>query len=146
MAEDAPTCQIHQKYRRVKCPYPALPGDPEGFCILHCQDPAKDPAAFREAILAIRNRDDSEAHDFSGVFFPGPIEPKDLFGSLEFSKPVDFSWATFTQEAYFTGATFTEGTNFSEATFTQKANFSGAIFNEGADFFLATFTKEAFFS
>ena len=80
MSEDTPTCQIHQKYDSIKCDHPALPGDPDGFCILHSQDPIKDPAAFRAAIMQIWNKEDSESHDFQAVYFPGRFDPRKAYG------------------------------------------------------------------
>jgi uncharacterized protein YjbI with pentapeptide repeats len=168
MFEDSPTCQIHKKYVGISCDKHALTNDPDGLCILHSQDKAKESAAFRKALLAIWEQEDQEEYDFRGVFFPGKFNPKDFFGSREFKKPADFSkatfteWAdfsevTFTQEADFSWATFTEWAEFSWATFTGWAEFSGATFEKVvyfrettftmmADFSAATFTLETFFS
>ena len=132
MSEATATCRIHDKYEEIECSNPAY--DVEGFCILHSQEKAKDPEAFKTALRARWNQQDTEFYDFRLVFFPVPFDPKDFFGSREFSKPVDFS-----------GATFTEGAVFSWATFTEKANFAGATFMKEAYFVDATFRKEANF-
>ncbi len=94
MSKDNHTCQIHQKYppyTRIKCANPALLGVPDRLYILHSQDTAKDPAAFRAALRTIW---DQEEYVFCGVFFPGRFNPEDFFGSREFSKPVNFAGAT----------------------------------------------------
>ncbi|HZK14476.1 MAG TPA: hypothetical protein VFC55_08140, partial [Desulfobaccales bacterium] len=93
MPEDSPTCCILEKYEWVTCRNSAWSGDPEGLCILHSRDKAKDPEAFNAALRARWNQADQESYDFSLVFFPGPFDPRDFFGSGEFTKPVDFSWA-----------------------------------------------------
>jgi uncharacterized protein YjbI with pentapeptide repeats len=167
MSEDSPTCRIHEKYPWIKCANSAQTRDPQGFCILHSEDKAKDPEAFRKAILAIWNRKDLSSHDFRGVYFPGYFGIRHFFGSREFKKPIDFSRATFAEEAAFNGATFTENADFSnvtfldnvhffEATFTTKvdfidatfkksADFIGTVFSEGASFFKASFQLGAYF-
>ena len=66
------------------------------------------------ALQARWNQADQKSYDFRGVFFPGPFDPDEVFGSRKFNKRVDFS-----------AATFTEGADFSEATFTEQGNFSG---------------------
>jgi hypothetical protein len=146
MPESTPTCQIHQKYPLILCPHLALPGDPEGLCIIHSQDAAKDHAAFKDAILDIWNKKDSKSHNFRGVFFPGRFDPEDFFGSREFSKAVDFSWATFAAEAIFHEATFTKRADFSEAIFNEEADFYGAAFTKEADFSSASFNEQTRFS
>jgi len=145
MPKKRPACQIHKKYDWIECAIPALPGDPEGLCILHSHDPDKNTFAFRTAILQIWNREDSEYHDFRGVYFPVRFDPDEFFGSREFSKPTDFSGATFSDQADFSGATFSDQADFSEATFTEPAEFTGTTFREGADFTGANFMQEAHF-
>jgi uncharacterized protein YjbI with pentapeptide repeats len=157
MPETPPTCRIHEKYGLIKCQNPSLPGDADGFCILHSQDKGKNPDDFKAALQARWEQEDQESYDFGGVFFPGSFDRKEFFGSREFNKPADFSGATFTKRANFSGARFTEGANFSRARFTAQAKFSGARFTEeanfygarfmaGADFSKASFTGQAVFS
>jgi hypothetical protein len=168
MAEDSPTCRIHERYIWIKCANPAMSMDPQGLCILHSEDKSKDPVAFREALLAIWNREDSASHDFRAVFFPDSFAPVDFFGFRDFQRPIDFSRATFTETASFIGATFMERADFSnvtflddvhffEATFIKKvdfidsifkksADFIGTVFHEGASFFKARFQLWASFS
>jgi uncharacterized protein YjbI with pentapeptide repeats len=134
MSEDTPTCRIHEKYKWIKCTNLSLPGDPDGFCILHSHIKEKDPATFKAAVRARCEKAEGEFYDFRGVFFPGPFDPANLFGSRSFAKAV-----------YFSESTFTEGADFCEAIFKEEVNFLGATFEEWADFSMATFTKEAFF-
>jgi uncharacterized protein YjbI with pentapeptide repeats len=138
MPEDAPTCQIHKKYGEIGCTNPALPNDPDGLCILHSQDNAKDSVAFREAILDIWNHEDSKPYNFRGVFFPTSFDLS-FFQKREFMKVASFYRATFAEWAEFSGVTFNEWANFSHAIFGNKAIFHKATFNEGADFSWATF-------
>jgi len=156
MSEDSPTCQIHKKYRFIDCANPALPGEPEGFCILHSEDKTKDPVAFREAILATWNLKESASHDFRAVFFPGSFGHMDFFCSRQFQKSIDFSRATFTETANFIGATFIERADFSnviflnnvhffEATFAKRVDFTGATFKKSADFIGTVFSEGASF-
>jgi hypothetical protein len=145
MSEDTPTCQIHQKNSWIKCTHPTVPGDPDGLCILHSHDPAKDPAAFWDALRSIWSKQESKYLDFRGVFFSGSFDPQHFFGSREFSKPVDFSMATFMQEADFSNSIFTKGADFSRTTFNGDVSFFGATFNEMADFHMATFNQRMYF-
>ena len=118
------------------CERPVAPSshDDQPYCIMHSRDPDKDTEAFLTEVEAILQRE--EEHDFEGFVFP----PKVVFK------------ATFTQDAYFIGATFTQDAKdanifeardayFSGATFTQDADFSGATFTQAVDFRLATFTE-----
>ena len=82
--------------------------------------------AFKAALQARWNQADQEFYDFRGVFFPGPFDPDEVFGSREFNKPVDFTGSRFTEEANFFLVNFTEGANFSGATFREEGNFAGA--------------------
>lgn len=126
------------------CQNSALPGDPDGFCILHSQDKAKDPAAFKTAILDLWNQEDSKSYNFSGVFFPGSFD-LDFFRDRKFEKTAYFIRATFAEWADFSGVIFTERANFSEAFFGNKAIFHKATFNEAADFSWTTFNDGAIF-
>lgn len=122
-----------------------MPGDPQGFCILHSEDKGKDPEAFKKAVQARLDQEESKSHDFSGVFFPGPFDPKAFFGSREFNKSVTFFEAIFVDRAIFIAATFAEGADFVSAKFKKGADFSGATFKEMAAFFESTFTQPASF-
>jgi uncharacterized protein YjbI with pentapeptide repeats len=146
MSETSPTCRIHEKHEFIKCQNPTWPGDPEGFCILHSQDQGKDPEAFKAALQVRLNQVDQNSYNFRGVFFPGPFDPDEVFGSRKFKMPVDFSWATFTGVAIFSKATFMQVADFSWATFTEEAGLSWPTFAKGADFSGATFTEGADFS
>ena len=97
MPETTPTCCILEKYEWVTCRNSAWSGDPEGLCILHSRDEAKDPEAFKEAIQGRWNQAAQKSYDFREVFFPGRFDPDDFFGSHEFVKPVNFTRATFTR-------------------------------------------------
>lgn len=149
MSENTLTCQIHKKNQNynglIKCKNPPLPGDALGCCILHSDDKEKDPDAFRGAIRAIWDQKNQEEYDFCGVFFPGQFDPEDFFGSREFKKSVNFSYATFTGKADFSEVNFKAGAKFSWATFKAGAYFSGATFTAGAYFSGAIFTEETFF-
>jgi hypothetical protein len=103
MTETISTCQIHQKYLWIDCQNPARPGDADGFCILHSQGKEKNPDDFKVALQARWNQADQKSYDFQGIFFPGPFDPDEVFGSREFNKPVDFFGATFTGLADFSG-------------------------------------------
>ena len=81
-------------------------------------------------------------YDFSHAHFFYPVNFNNSYFGTSI---VNFSGATFTQDANFSGATFTQDANFSRATFTQDANFIGAAFTQ-ADFSRATFTQDANFS
>ena len=79
--------------------------------------------------------------NFSGATF---TQDANFFRAI-FTQDANFFRATFTQDANFIGATFTQDANFFRATFTQDANFFRATFTEGAYFFEATFTEGAYF-
>ena len=81
----------------------------------------------------------------------------EAFSSPErLNKPIDFSWATFTNGADFRDGTFVNNANFINATFinadfyrttfTGWANFDKATFKDRTDFQQTTFTKKAYFS
>lgn len=144
MSEVTHTCRIHEKYN-IECANPALPGDPDGLCILHSQDKAKDPAAFRETLRARFEQKDLEYYDLSGIFFSGPFNLVDFLEDREFEKFADFSEAIFIDAAFFPGATFKEGADFFNATFKEWAWFEEATFLELADFGGVSFKKKAFF-
>ena len=81
-------------------------------------------------------------YDFSHAHFFYPVNFNNSYFGTSI---VNFSRATFTQDANFFGATFAWA-SFFRATFTQDADFFGAKFTERADFIGATFTKRADFS
>lgn len=66
MPESSPTCQIHEKYRLIKCANPPIPWDPQGFCILHSESKEKGLPAFREALRARWEQPEAERLDFRG--------------------------------------------------------------------------------
>ena len=80
-------------------------------------------------------------YDFSNAHFFYPVNFNDSYFGTSI---VNFSGATFTQDAEFIGVTFTWA-NFIGVTFAW-ANFSSATFNQDADFFEATFTRRTDFS
>src|SRR5437870_12104741 len=95
----APTCPIEMSdgFPCGRNIYHA-PGsaNPDSLCIMHCAETTKNPVEFRQeidAILAGTSADHRPKHrfDFTGFVFP----------------EADLSRATFTQDAYFSGATFT---------------------------------------
>ena len=49
MAEDTPTCQIHKIYKLIKCAGSTLDGDPDGLCVLHSYNKAKNSDMFEKA-------------------------------------------------------------------------------------------------
>ena len=140
--------------RPIYHPPPGM--DERPVCLMHSDDPNKDKELFRKEIDAILN-DTSRHHCPTDKFdFESFVFPKAKFDDVEFTRTVNFSWATFTQGAvfrkarftggaYFGGAKFTKGANFSWATFTKGTHFMGATFSVGADFIEATFTKAADF-
>ena len=81
-------------------------------------------------------------YDFSHAHFFYPVNFNNSYFGTSI---VNFSGATFTQDADFIGATFAWA-SFFRATFTQDANFFGAKFTERADFIGATFTQYVNFS
>ena len=92
--------------------------------------------------------DFSHAHFFYPVNFNNSYFGTSIvnFSGATFTQDANFFRATFTQDANFIGATFTQDANFFRATFTQDANFFRATFTKGAYFFEATFTERADFS
>ena len=80
-------------------------------------------------------------YDFSHAHFFYPVNFNNSYFGTSI---VNFSRATFTQDANFFGATFAWA-SFFRATFTQDADFFGAKFTERADFIGATFTQDADF-
>ena len=91
-------------------------------------------------------------YDFSHAHFFYPVNFNNSYFGTSI---VNFSRATFTQDANFFGATFAWASffratfawaSFFRATFTQDADFFGAKFTERADFIGATFTRRADFS
>ena len=92
--------------------------------------------------------DFSHAHFFYPVNFNNSYFGTSIvnFSGATFTQDANFSRATFTQDANFIGAAFTQDANFSGATFTQDANFSGATFTQDANFIGAAFTQDANFS
>jgi uncharacterized protein YjbI with pentapeptide repeats len=141
----------------IECNNTALPGDPDGFCILHSQNDLKDRDAFKEALLARWDQEDSDFCDFRGVFFSMEFHPLYQFGWREFEKPVyfsrasftlgvDFSKASFAGSLDFSGARFFRSVKFLKARFAGPADFSGASFAYPADFSGASFGGMANFS
>lgn len=127
MAEGINACRIKEKLHGIACQDAALPGDPDGLCILHSQDKGKDPGGFKAALLSRWNRVGLEFYDFQGFFSPGPFHPQEFFKTKEFTKPINFSRAFFTEVADFSEAIFKEWADFSRSSFTEVADFSGAI-------------------
>ena len=91
-------------------------------------------------------------YDFSDAHFFYPVNFNDSYFGTSI---VNFSGATFTQDADFIGVTFAWANfigvtfawaGFFRAKFTERADFSGAKFTERADFFRAKFTERADFS
>jgi hypothetical protein len=146
MPDTPPTCQMHKKYSEVNCSNPAWPGDPDGLCILHSRNPAKDPKAFKSALVVSWKQEDYGFYYFCRVFFPGRFAPREFFGTAEFNKPVYFFGSTITRGADFFDAAFTKRAIFSKATFNGEAIFSRATFADEAIFSGATFKKGAIFS
>lgn len=156
MPENPPTCQIHKKnfpwnnvfvsFPEMQCLNVPMAGDPDGLCILHSWNKEKNLEDFREALMARWNKAGQEFNDFRNVFFPGPFDANDFFGSREFKKPINFHWARFLGPADFSGANFAGRADFSYAAFQEQADFSDATFQEQADFSNATFQERANFS
>ena len=91
--------------------------------------------------------DFSHAHFFYPVNFNNSYFGTSIvnFSGATFTQDANFFRAIFTQDANFFRATFTQDANFFRATFTQDANFIGATFTQDANFFRATFTQDANF-
>jgi uncharacterized protein YjbI with pentapeptide repeats len=151
MPEDSPTCQIHKHIQDLmffkKCVDPALDGDLDGYCILHSQNPDKDPEAFKEALRARWEQEDKQFYDLRAVFFPGPFDSysEDFCGSTGFPERADFSRATFMKGADFSLVVFARGACFFQATFAEGAKFFGDIFMGVADFSRATISGQIVF-
>ncbi len=145
MSENTPTCRIQAKYRSIECANPPLPGDPEGCCILHSENKAKDPVLFREALQAKLEQADAERLDFRGVWFPVPFDRREYFGKGVFDKAVDFSWACFTETAIFSGAIFKGNADFLRSRFIGDAHFYRAQFRSRVKFAYADFEEKADF-
>jgi uncharacterized protein YjbI with pentapeptide repeats len=107
--------------------------DPEaGLCILHCQPPHKDSAAFTAALTVHRAK---RGNNFTRMVFPGVAD----FAGATFSGTVFFNGATFLGPADFTGATFADAAFFHEAIFAVKGDFTWATFGGPATFSRARF-------
>ena len=139
MAEDTPTCRIHDENKWIECSNPSWPGDSKGLCILHCRRADKDREG--EFSREIQAKLKIKKYDFSGVFFPGQIS----FRGHIFGNPADFQLAIFNQEVDFSGTFFTKTAEFDGATFSGAANFHGATFAQRVDFHGATFAQGAYF-
>lgn len=144
MSEPTPTCRIHEKYRLIECKNPALPWDPQGFCILHSENKEKSPVFFQEAIQARLKQENVNILDFRGVWFPVRFDRRDYFGK-GVDKPMDFSWALFSKEAIFSGCIFKENVDFLRARFVGEAHFYRAVFEKRARFSYTDFGGEADF-
>lgn len=127
-----------------------------GLCILHDPSPAKDAAAFRQALeerLARAEADPTVAAvDLRGIVAPGPL----VWYRRVFPKAVDWSGArflgevhlfgaVFEQEARFAGAVFQAEASFWDAAFSGEADFAGAVFHGEAGFQMASFQETADF-
>jgi uncharacterized protein YjbI with pentapeptide repeats len=164
MTEITPPCRFYVEmagFKGFTCVNRALPGDPDGLCILHCRDKNKDWLAFKEALLDRLNpmkQDGPKTYDLSGVWFPGSFYCKDILGyDRIFEKAVDFCGATFTEKANFTNVNFKQGARFDRATFMKEAyflytKFIGEVgfikttFEDRADFTQATFSERIRFN
>jgi len=82
---------------------------------------------------------------FEGSTFSGAGPWATTFSDATFSRPADFSEATFSG-VDFSGATFSEWTNFSHATFSENTYFMQTKFFQGASFSKGTFIEIADFS
>jgi len=107
----------------------------DDLCILHSEDPAKDPAAFEKALDEHRQKN---KYNFQGIVFPG-YEP---FRHAEFTERVDFSGAKFIKWADFTEAQFAQGADFSNTKFRGGACFNRARFAEWTTFSGSVFGQE----
>jgi Pentapeptide repeats (9 copies) len=102
----------------------------EWYCILHLPRDNKNDA-FKIAVQGKLERHD---YRFSGAYFPRDF-------ARDFAH--FFSRATFSEPAYFVGATFGGKANFNEATFSEGVAFVGVTFSELADFSQATLSERA---
>src|SRR6266481_1555453 len=131
-------------------PGPVLDGI--SYCLMHT--PAdKDDAAFQREFERILDEAGTGVADFTRF-----VVPSANYAGREFKADCVFFYATFAQEADFTGATFTRYVTFIGAVFVQDARFGGfvtfmqdavfrdATFMQTASFGLATFMQKAVFT
>ncbi len=129
------------------------------YCVFHAPEGKKGIMSeeFNERVLdrILEAKHSGKKCDLRGTVFPGPIYyskynkedplPSIDFSYTTFSKEAFFSKATFSGEAAFRDATFNGKVYFSTATFSKAATFSDAIFSEEAAFSSAYFSKGAYF-
>jgi hypothetical protein len=138
MAEKTNTCRIQEKHGWIECKEAALPGDPDGLCILHSSLKEKDKQAFADALRA-RIEGKRGPTDFECVYFPTLFAPKLLPGLPYFPKNVDFSWATFSEGADFRANTFSK-----EASYRNTSIGGRVVFRNNNPPFIANFSDLQF--
>jgi uncharacterized protein YjbI with pentapeptide repeats len=117
-------------------------------CIFHSAVAAKNPREFQDDLaVQITTWRDAKADiwDFSGWVFTDVDWRQVLGGALAFEVRVNFSEATFGQDANFSGAEFEHEADFKKTSFWKKANFDGVRFQRSANFAHAKFTHDANF-
>lgn len=100
------------------------------YCVLHFPGEPKQPEFSQAFKRKLSNHD----FNFQGVWFP-----RFNFGSVEFTGPADFAFATFGYAVTFGWAKFRQGAYFNETTFKRDAFFPQTRFSAGANFAAAKF-------
>jgi uncharacterized protein YjbI with pentapeptide repeats len=124
--------------------------DRDWVCIMHTHGP-KDTAVFQREFQRILNSTWSGIADFTRFVFPkfdcGPLQfyRHSVFDGAQFTQPVSFSRATFTQAA-FRNTRFMKGADFGEVVFEQDVDFTGATFREAANFHRVRFIQRPVFT
>jgi uncharacterized protein YjbI with pentapeptide repeats len=143
-AADQTICRLHPKF----CDRSVV--DAQGYCLLHSQDPKKDPEAFAAALAEHRQK---RRERFEFIVFP----PSHSFREAVLSAHASFFLTKFLGEAVFAnarfagpvefgGAEFLGGANFDNARFEGKVSFLGAAFSGEGRFLEAEFSGEADFT
>ena len=141
-----------------RCQREAHPG--HDFCLFHLplQEKNQDPGLRREFARKFRGLYEQGKWDFTGFEFPDKMNMEEWDFRLphekegrdpqegENTRPVDFSFARFGDQASFESAHFGDLASFNSARFGYQASFWGARFGDEASFMNAIFGDQARFS
>lgn len=134
-------CKWNPKFLDYKCNEPALPDDPDSYCILHSKNEDKN---LKDFTTIVENRlKGNEEIDLRGCYFPKDF-PSYFFTNYSFNRPAFFVEATFLQDMHFWGK-FEKKSDFSGATFSQEGCFFRTEFLEKANFSMVKFKQAEFF-
>src|ERR1700754_1579011 len=115
-------------------------GEHEGqhYCVFHLPCEEKSAAFYK----ALHNKYVKQDFNFRGFWFPA----KSNLSYFKFSRPVDFTQATFCTDAFFFEVVFTEDVSFEGTIFKAAAHFGEATFRGFANFASAKFGAKVDFS